>query len=39
MIDQLTYYDKETLPTLVDVLPLFSSSHKLITTYTELNLG
>lgn len=36
-IDQLTYYEKATLSTLGGVLPLVSSSHKLITTYTVLN--
>jgi len=36
-IDRLTYYEKETLPTPHAVIPLVSSSHELITTYTKLN--
>lgn len=36
-IDQLTYHDKMTSPAPDSVLPLVSSSHELITTYTELS--
>jgi len=37
-IYQLTYYEKTNLPIPDDIFPLVSSSHVVITTYTELSL-
>lgn len=37
-IDELTYYEKKTLPTPDGVLPFVSSSPKWITTCIELSL-
>lgn len=38
-IDQLTYYEKATLPTPDVIFPLILSSHEVITTYTKFSLS